>query len=147
MAKVQSGLTSLPTGLTLIQRPGQQPQLVQVQTAPVQQQQQPTQIQHTIVTQPAMQQQTQLRPQQIVLQQKPPQQQRLITTTGGMPTSSTQQVQLQRTHIIQMPQQQLQQQPQHTQAAPQRKGLSLSVSSVSEIRISSIHFCEEVDFL
>lgn len=130
MTNVQSGLTTLPGGLTLIQRPGQQPQLVQVQTTPTQQQQ--TQLQRTIITQPALQQQTQLRPQQIVLQQKPATtQQRLITTTGGMATSGTQQIQLQqtntggiqRTHIIQMPQQQQQQ----SQAAPQRKGLSLSV--------------------
>uniref|UniRef100_A0A1I8N5N3 HDAg domain-containing protein n=1 Tax=Musca domestica TaxID=7370 RepID=A0A1I8N5N3_MUSDO len=145
MTNVQSGglTTTLPAGLTLIQRPGQQPQLVQVQTTPVQASQQPTtQIQRTIITQPALQQHqqtTQLRPQQIVLQQKPATtQQRLITTTttGGMTgatTGGTQQIQLQqtntggiqRTHIIQMPQQQ-QQQQQQQQAAPQRKGLSLS---------------------
>lgn len=125
MTNVQSGLTTLPSGLTLIQRPGQQPQLVQVQTTPQQQQQ--TQIQRTIITQPALQQQTQLRPQQIVLQQKPATtQQRIITTTGGLATSGTQQIQLQqtntggiqRTDIIQVPQQQ--QQQQQTQAAPHR---------------------------
>ncbi|KNC31580.1 Negative elongation factor A [Lucilia cuprina] len=142
MTNVQSGLTTLPGGLTLIQRPGQQPQLVQVQTTPVQQQQQQqTQIQRTIITQPALQQQTQLRPQQIVLQQKPATtQQRLITTTGGLANTGTQQLQLQqtntggiqRTHIIQMPQQQQQQQQQQTQAAPQRKGLSLSIEHVHE---------------
>lgn len=137
MTNVQSGLTTLPGGLTLIQRPGQQPQLVQVQTTPVQQAQQQTQIQRTIITQPAIQQTTQqLRPQQIVLQQKPAATQRLIT--------STQQIQLQQNaaggiqRIIQLPQQQQQtqqatqtQQQQQTQpqqqTAPQRKGLSLSV--------------------
>uniref|UniRef100_A0A1A9WY24 HDAg domain-containing protein n=1 Tax=Glossina brevipalpis TaxID=37001 RepID=A0A1A9WY24_9MUSC len=137
MTNVQSGLTTLPGGLTLIQRPGQQPQLVQVQTTPVQQTQQQTQIQRTIITQPAIQQTTQqLRPQQIVLQQKPATTQRLITT-------STQQIQLQQNaaggiqRIIQLPQQQQQtqqatqtQQQQQTQpqqqTAPQRKGLSLS---------------------
>ncbi|KAL9894047.1 negative elongation factor A [Glossina fuscipes] len=136
MTNVQSGLTALPGGLTLIQRPGQQPQLVQVQTTPVQQAQQQTQIQRTIITQPAIQQTTQqLRPQQIVLQQKPAATQRLIT--------STQQIQLQQNaaggiqRIIQLPQQQQQtqqatqtQQQQQTQpqqqTAPQRKGLSLS---------------------
>ncbi|XP_075152533.1 negative elongation factor A [Haematobia irritans] len=144
MTNVQSGLTTtLPGGLTLIQRPGQQPQLVQVQTTPVQSpQQSTTQMQRTIITQPPLQQQqqtSQLRPQQIVLQQKPATtQQRLITTTtGGMMTAGTgtgtQQIQLQqtstgglqRTHIIQMPQQQ---QPQ--QAASPRKSLILTTEHV-----------------
>uniref|UniRef100_A0A1A9UJS2 HDAg domain-containing protein n=1 Tax=Glossina austeni TaxID=7395 RepID=A0A1A9UJS2_GLOAU len=146
MANVQSGLTTLPGGLTLIQRPGQQPQLVQVQTTPVQQAQQQTQIQRTIITQPAIQQTTQqLRPQQIVLQQKPAATQRLIT--------STQQIQLQQNaaggiqRIIQLPQQQQQtqqatqtqqqqQQQQQTQpqqqTAPQRKGLQLTNEHVHE---------------
>lgn len=140
-----NSLTTLPQGLTLIQRPGQQPQFVQVQTANnstgVGQQQQ-TQIQRTIITQPTQQQQQQMRPQQIVLQHKTQPQQRIITsaqTASGQP----QQIQIQQgastanmpraTHIVQVTQQaqQQQQQPQ-AQQAPQRKGLSLSVS---------IHLC------
>ncbi|CAD6994011.1 unnamed protein product [Ceratitis capitata] len=136
-----NSLTTLPQGLTLIQRPGQQPQLVQVQTANSsggigQQQQQQTQIQRTIITQPAQQQQQQMRPQQIVLQHKTQPQQRIITTQTA--TGQPQQIQIQQgtstgslprtTHIVQVTQQaqqQQQQQPQ-TQQAPQRKGLSLS---------------------
>lgn len=137
-------MTTLPQGLTLIQRPGQQPQFVQVQTtnnsSSVGQQQQ-TQIQRTIITQPTQQQQ--MRPQQIVLQHKTQPQQRIITTAqtaSGQP----QQIQIQQgastanmpraTHIVQVTQQAQQQQQQQPQAqqAPQRKGLSLSVS---------IHLC------
>jgi len=44
MTNVGGGLTTLPQGLTLIQRPGQQPQLVQVQAAP-------GSTQRTIITQ------------------------------------------------------------------------------------------------
>ncbi|XP_011180929.2 negative elongation factor A [Zeugodacus cucurbitae] len=133
-----NSLTTLPQGLTLIQRPGQQPQFVQVQTAnnSAAGQQQQTQIQRTIITQPGQQQQ-QMRPQQIVLQHKTQPQQRIITTAqtaSGQP----QQIQIQQgastanmpraTHIVQVTQQAQQQQQQQPQAqqAPQRKGLSLS---------------------
>ncbi|XP_037947286.1 negative elongation factor A [Teleopsis dalmanni] len=120
VTNVPGGLTALPQGLTLIQRPGHQPQLVQVQTASTAHQ--PTQIQRTIITQPATQQQ-QIRPQQIVLQHKPAQQ-RIITTSG-----QPQHIQIQQnnpsiprtTQIVQV-----QQQQQNQQQAPQRKGLSLS---------------------
>ncbi|XP_030373975.1 negative elongation factor A [Scaptodrosophila lebanonensis] len=116
-------------GLTLIQRPGQQPQLVQVA---------PNSTQRTIITQTSAPQQ-QARQQQILVQHKPAVQQRLVTSTSN---TGTQQIQLQ-----QQPSQQQQQQgnnpsisrtvqvqvqthqpaaQQQTQQAPQRKGLSLS---------------------
>ncbi|XP_036323555.1 negative elongation factor A [Rhagoletis pomonella] len=133
-----NSLTTLPQGLTLIQRPGQQPQLVQVQTpsgSTAVGHQLPTQIQRTIITQPAQQQQ--MRSQQIVLQHKSQPQQRIITTTQTG-TGQPQHIQIQQgtptggisrtTHIVQVSQQahqQQQQQPQ-SQQAPQRKGLSLS---------------------
>lgn len=98
----QSGMTVLPQGLTLIQRPGQKPQLVQT----IQQHGQPQQIQRTIITQQQPQQQFQIRQQPTVVHLQQNQQQ--------------QQLQQQQPQIIQQPQQQ--QQP------AQRKGLSLSVS-------------------
>lgn len=115
---VQSGLTTLPQGLTLLHRPGQQPQLVQVQNSqPVVQQQQP--IQRTIISQPRPQ--AQIRPQRIIIQQQQDRQ-----------TIITQQQQLQEQQQQQTQQQQQQQtqiqvsQSQSQQQQPQRKGLSLS---------------------
>lgn len=94
---VQGNVTSLPQGLTLIQRPGQQPQLVQLQRPQ-------TQIPR-IITNP----QQQVRP-QIILQQKP---QTIITQqTSQQPTQQ----------IIQV-QQPAQQQPQRMQ----RKGVAIPV--------------------
>ncbi|XP_017074674.2 negative elongation factor A isoform X2 [Drosophila eugracilis] len=131
MTNVGGGLTTLPQGLTLIQRPGQQPQLVQVQAAP-------GSTQRTIITQsntasPASQQQPRQQQQQILVQQKPAPtlQQRLVTSTtsGGQPgnpnagIARTVQVQVQAQQ--QQPQQQ-QAAQQQTQQAPQRRGLSLS---------------------
>lgn len=120
MTSVGGGLTTLPQGLTLIQRPGQQPQLVQVQAAP-------GSTQRTIITQsspaaPASQQQPRQQQQQIQLVQHKPAstlQQRVVTSTTsggqGQPgIARTVQVQ------VQAPQQQA------TQQAPQRRGLSLS---------------------
>ncbi|XP_034659871.1 negative elongation factor A [Drosophila subobscura] len=138
MTNVGGGLTTLPQGLTLIQRPGQQPQLVQVQAAP-------NSTQRTIITQSAaaavtapQQQPRQQQQQQILLQHKPAPtlQQRLVTSTNSagqqgnttntvMPRTVQVQVQSQQ----QQPQQQQQQaaqQQQQTQQAPQRRGLSLS---------------------
>lgn len=96
----------LPQGITFIQRPGQQPQLVQT----VQQQGQQQQIHRTIITnaQPEQQQQMrqvqirQIQPQQIIIQNQPT--------------------------IIAQPQQQqvVQQQQQVVQQQPQRVGLTLS---------------------
>lgn len=94
---VQGNVTSLPQGLTLIQRPGQQPQLVQLQRPQ-------TQIQR-IITSP----QTQVRP-QIILQQKPQ-------------TIITQQASQQPTQQIIQVQQPAQQQPQRMQ----RKGVAIPV--------------------
>lgn len=146
MTGVQSGLTNLPSGLTLIQRPGQQPQFVQVQTTGGGQ---PSTLRRTIIAQPAVIQQqsgptvqtaTQLRPQQILLQHKAgattSSAPRLIATSTGIGSGQPQQIQLQRAvggnnqggtvqRIIQI--QPTQQQQQHSAPAPQRKGLSLSV--------------------
>lgn len=99
----------LPQGLTLIQRPGQQPQLVQT----IQQTQtQPTQIGRTIIT---------AQPQQKTTIQQQPQ----ILSYKKIPQQTT--IQLQ-----QVPQQQqqqtIQQQQQAAQVRKQGKGLSLSVS-------------------
>ncbi|KAH8381893.1 hypothetical protein KR009_000842 [Drosophila setifemur] len=126
MTSVGGGLTTLPQGLTLIQRPGQQPQLVQVQAAP-------GSTQRTIITQSspaaaASQQQPRQQQQQIQLVQHKPAptlQQRLVTSTtsggqgqpGNPGIARTVQVQVQ----AQQPQQQNTQ-----QQAPQRRGLSLS---------------------
>lgn len=107
----QQGVSMLPQGLTLIQRPGQQPQLVQTQTV---QQGQQQQIHRTIITQQPEQQQMrqvqirQIQPQQIIIQQQ-----------QNQPTIITQQPQQQQ----QVQQQQQQMQPQQQQ---QRIGLSLS---------------------
>ncbi|KAL5282408.1 NELFA family protein [Megaselia abdita] len=95
---VQGNVTSLPQGLTLIQRPGQQPQLVQLQRPQTQMQR--------IITNP----QQQARP-QIILQQKP---QTIITQQSNQ--QPTQQ-------IIQV-QQPAQQQPQRMH----RKGVAIPVS-------------------
>lgn len=59
----QSGMNVLPQGLTLIQRPGQKPQLVQT----IQQHGQQQQIQRTIITQQQPQQQFQIRQQPTVV--------------------------------------------------------------------------------
>lgn len=106
----------LPQGLTLIQRPGQQPQLVQTQA--VQQQVQPQQIHRTIITntqpeQPQMRQVQirQIQPQQIIIQNQPT----IITQQQAQPQQQQPQPQ---------PQQQQQQQIQPQQQ--QRIGLSLS---------------------
>lgn len=99
---------SLPQGLTLIQRPGQQPQLVQT----IQQTQtQPTQIGRTIITAQPQQKTT-------TIQQQPQ-----ILSYKKIPQQTT--IQLQ-----QVPQQQQQQtiQQQVVQTRKQGKGLSLSVS-------------------
>lgn len=130
MTSVGGGLTTLPQGLTLIQRPGQQPQLVQVQAAP-------GSTQRTIITQsspaaPASQQQPRQQQQQIQLVQHKPAstlQQRVVTSTTsggqGQPgIARTVQVQ------VQAPQQQA------TQQAPQRRGLSLSVRNNSFFVVS-----------
>lgn len=78
----QSGMNVLPQGLTLIQRPGQKPQLVQT----IQQHGQQQQIQRTIITQQQPQQQFQIRQQPTVVhlpqhqqqqQQQPIQQQQV----------------------------------------------------------------------
>ncbi|KAH8278952.1 hypothetical protein KR018_011771 [Drosophila ironensis] len=123
MTSVGGGLTTLPQGLTLIQRPGQQPQLVQVQAAP-------GSTQRTIITQSstaagaASQQQPRQQQQQIQLVQHKPAptlQQRLVTST----TSGTQgQPGAPRTVQVQV--QAPQQQNTQSQQAPQRRGLSLS---------------------
>ncbi|XP_016985411.1 negative elongation factor A isoform X2 [Drosophila rhopaloa] len=134
MTNVGGGLTTLPQGLTLIQRPGQQPQLVQVQAAP-------GSTQRTIISQSstaaaAPQQQPRQQQQQILVQHKPAPtlQQRLVTSTTsggqgqpGNPNAGiarTVQVQVQAQH--QQPQQQQQATQQQSQQAPQRRGLSLS---------------------
>ncbi|ALC47896.1 Nelf-A [Drosophila busckii] len=128
-------MTSLPQGLTLIQRPGQQPQLVQVQATP-------NNTQRTIITQ-SPQQGRQQPQQQILLQHKPALQQRLVTSTntaasqlqqsGNASISRTVQLQVTQQQSNQQQQQQqqtatttTQQQAQQTQQAPQRRGLSLS---------------------
>ncbi|XP_032579014.1 negative elongation factor A isoform X2 [Drosophila sechellia] len=132
MTNVSGGLTTLPQGLTLIQRPGQQPQLVQVQAAP-------GSTQRTIITQSntaatASQQQPRQQQQQILVQHKPAPtlQQRLVTSTtsGGQGQQGNPNAGLPRTVQVQV---QAQQQPQQQQAtqqqsqqAPQRRGLSLS---------------------
>lgn len=110
----QQGVSMIPQGLTLIQRPGQQPQLVQTQT--VQQQGQQQQIHRTIITQQPEQQQQmrqvqirQIQPQQIIIQQQ------------NQPTIITQ-TQPQQQAVQQQTVQQQQMQPQQTQ----RVGLSLS---------------------
>ncbi|KAH8374966.1 hypothetical protein KR200_010039 [Drosophila serrata] len=132
MTNVGGGLTTLPQGLTLIQRPGQQPQLVQVQAAP-------GSTQRTIITQSspaaasASQQQPRQQQQQILVQHKPAPtlQQRLVTSTtsggqgqqpGNPNAGITRTVQVQ----VQAQQQQPQQQSAQQQQAPQRRGLSLS---------------------
>ncbi|XP_023175631.2 negative elongation factor A [Drosophila hydei] len=128
MTNVGGGLTTLPQGLTLIQRPGQQPQLVQVQAAP-------SSTQRTIITQspaasapqqqPRQQQQQQPQQQQILVQHKPALQQCLVTSTSTPGNNAT----IPRTVQVQVTQQQ---QPQQqttastAQQAPQRRGLSLS---------------------
>ncbi|XP_017119742.1 negative elongation factor A isoform X2 [Drosophila elegans] len=137
MTNVGGGLTTLPQGLTLIQRPGQQPQLVQVQAAP-------GSTQRTIITQSstaaaaaASQQQPRQQQQQILVQHKPAPtlQQRLVTSTtsGGQGQPGNPNAGIARTVQVQVqaqqPQQQqqsAQQQSQQTQQAPQRRGLSLS---------------------
>ncbi|XP_017057071.1 negative elongation factor A [Drosophila ficusphila] len=129
MTNVGGGLTTLPQGLTLIQRPGQQPQLVQVQAAP-------GSTQRTIITQSssASQQQPRQQQQQILVQHKPAPtlQQRLVTSTtsGGQGQPGNPNAGIARTVQVQV---QAQQQPQQQQAAqqqsqqaPQRRGLSLS---------------------
>ncbi|XP_064549890.1 negative elongation factor A [Drosophila montana] len=134
MTNVGGGLTTLPQGLTLIQRPGQQPQLVQVQAAP------PSSTQRTIITQSAaaaaapQQQPRQQQQQQILVQHKPALQQRLVTSTSTAGAQLQQQgnnnAAISRTVQVQVTQQQAQQQQQTTapaaQQAPQRRGLSLS---------------------
>ncbi|XP_039495096.1 negative elongation factor A isoform X1 [Drosophila santomea] len=132
MTNVGGGLTTLPQGLTLIQRPGQQPQLVQVQAAP-------GSTQRTIITQSntaaaASQQQPRQQQQQILVQHKPAPtlQQRLVTSTtsGGQGQQGNPNAGIARTVQVQVqaqqqqPQQATQQQSQ--QQAPQRRGLSLS---------------------
>ncbi|EDW28104.1 GL27324 [Drosophila persimilis] len=133
MTNVGGGLTTLPQGLTLIQRPGQQPQLVQVQAAP-------NSTQRTIITQSAAaavtapQQQPRQQQQQILLQHKPAPtlQQRLVTSTNSAGQQGTPNAVLPRTVQVQVqaqqqqPQQQQAAQQQQTQQAPQRRGLSLS---------------------
>ncbi|XP_060650994.1 negative elongation factor A [Drosophila nasuta] len=132
MTNVSGGLTTLPQGLTLIQRPGQQPQLVQVQAAPTHG------TQRTIITQSAAsapQQQPRQQQQQILVQHKPALQQRLVTstsTTGGAQLQPGNNTAIPRTVQVQVTQQQTQQQQttaptaQQTQQTPQRRGLSLS---------------------
>lgn len=95
----QSGMNVLPQGLTLIQRPGQKPQLVQT----IQQHGQQQQIQRTIITQQQPQQQFQIRQQPTVVH---------------IPQHQLQQQQQQQSQPIQ----------QQVQQPVQRKGLSLSVS-------------------
>lgn len=92
-------MSMVPQGLTLIQRPGQQPQLVQTIQSPGQGQ--PQQIGRTIITAQPSQQQT-----QTIQIQKIPQ---VVTQ--------------QTNHVQQIQQQQTQQ-----QQAPTRRGLSLSVN-------------------
>lgn len=118
-------LQMLPQGLTLIQRPGQQPQLVQtIQQQPQQQQQQQQsqQIHRTIITQQPQQQQIQIRQQpqqqqqQIIIQQHPQQQQQqqpnmLTIQQKTMP----QQIQIQQQQIV------VKQQPQTVTVQQQRQ--------------------------
>lgn len=81
----QSGMNVLPQGLTIIQRPGQKPQLVQT----IQQHGQQQQIQRTIITQQQPQQQFQIRQQPTVVhipqQQQQPQQQPQIIQQQQQP--------------------------------------------------------------
>lgn len=113
---MQGNVTSLPQGLTLIQRPGQQPQLVQLQRPQ-------TQIQRII----SGSQTQQVRP-QILLQQKP---QTIITQQATQQSSQ---------QIIQV-QQPAQQQPR----GMQRKGVAIPVSILDSLKIK-LHFFQLIIF-
>ncbi|XP_055380969.1 negative elongation factor A [Condylostylus longicornis] len=127
LSNVQGNITTLPQGITLIQRPGQQPQLVQVQQTN-QQQPQTQQIQRIITTtQPQQTQQAINRPQQIIFQQRP---QTIISTQPQQQTQQQpqqRQVQVQRQQPTQIVQQQVQ-----VQQQPVRRGLALSNEHVTK---------------
>lgn len=127
MVTNQQGVQMLPQGLTLIQRPGQQPQLVQTIQQQQPQQQQQQQLHRTIITQQKTQpqqvgqlqiRQQQQQPQQIIIQQ---QQQLPPNVISIQKTVQPQQQQQQQQAQQVVVQQQATQSP-----APQRKSIKLS---------------------